>query len=169
MFRVGVGAVPLLLPLMLQVGFGLSPLDSGLLTFASAVGALFMKTMSTWILRRFGFRSTLVINAVVASLLMAACALFGPATPHVVIIAVLLAGGCMRSLQFTSLNAISYADVSQREPVETILRATASRAYTRLAHRGTAGRRPRRPGGDRINVVRNSPDNCPLGVIMRAN
>jgi EmrB/QacA subfamily drug resistance transporter len=114
-FRVGVGAVPLLLPLMLQVGFGLSPLDSGLLTFASAVGALFMKTLSTWILRRFGFRSTLVLNAVIASLLMAACALFGPATPHVVIIAVLLAGGCMRSLQFTSLNAISYADVSQRE------------------------------------------------------
>ena len=115
MFRVGQGALPFLLPLMLQIGFGMSPLDSGLLTFVSAVGALFMKTMASRILRHWGFRTVLVVNSVFASLTVASCALFSAGTPHLVILAVLLFGGCLRSLQFTSLNAISYADVSQRE------------------------------------------------------
>jgi EmrB/QacA subfamily drug resistance transporter len=115
LFRVGQGAMPFLLPLMLQLGFGMSPLGSGLLTFVSAVGALFMKTMSTRILRRWGFRTVLVVNSVLASLTLASCALFSAGTPHIVILAVLLVGGCLRSLQFTSLNAISYADVSQRD------------------------------------------------------
>jgi predicted MFS family arabinose efflux permease len=93
----------------------MSPLRSGLLTFVSAVGALFMKTMSTRILRRWGFRSVLAVNSVLASATMATCALFDAGTPHLVILTVLLLGGCLRSLQFTSLNAISYADVSQRD------------------------------------------------------
>jgi EmrB/QacA subfamily drug resistance transporter len=114
-FRVGMGAIPFLLPLMLQVGFGLNPLGSGLLTFASAVGSLFMKTMSTRILRRWGFRVVLTVNSVLASLTIASFAAFTAGTSHVVIWAVLLVGGCLRSLQFTSLNAISYADVTQRE------------------------------------------------------
>ncbi len=110
-FRIGVGAIPFLLPLMLQLGFGLSPLQSGLLTFMSAVGAMFMKTIAALILSRFGFRRVLVANALVASMGLATYGLFRPDTPHAVVMAVLLFTGCMRSLQFTSLNAISYADV----------------------------------------------------------
>jgi MFS family permease len=80
-FRVGIGATPFLLPLLLQLGFGLTPFQSGLLTFASAVGAMAMKATAAPILRRFGFRSVLVINAVVSGLFIAATALFTPLMP----------------------------------------------------------------------------------------
>lgn len=115
LFRSGQGAVPFLLPMMLQIAFGLNPLPSGLLTFAAAVGALFMKTLTTTILGRWGFRTVLSANAIAASVVLAACGLFSITTPHAVILTVLLIGGCLRSLQFTSLNAISFAEVSPRE------------------------------------------------------
>ena len=112
LFRLSVGAIPFLLPLMLQVGFGLSAFASGSLTFASAVGAVTMKLTATPILRRYGFKRVLCINAVISSALLAACALFSAATPHAVIITVLLVGGFFRSLQFTSLNTLGYADIA---------------------------------------------------------
>jgi len=111
LFRIGIGATPFLLPLMLQLGFGLSPVQSGLLTFVSAIGAMFMKTIAARILKRYGFRRVLVVNALVASLMLCGFGLFRPETPHVFIIGTLLVSGCFRSLQFTSLNAISYAEV----------------------------------------------------------
>jgi len=111
LFRIGIGATPFLLPLMLQLGFGLSPLQSGLLTFVSAVGAIFMKTVAAWVLKRLGFRRVLVLNALIASALLASFGLFRPDTAHAIIYGVLLISGCARSLQFTSLNAISYAEV----------------------------------------------------------
>ncbi|GMV30151.1 MAG: MFS transporter [Rhodanobacteraceae bacterium] len=111
LFRIGVGATPFLLPLMLQLGFGLNPLQSGLVTFVAAAGAMFMKTLAASILRRFGFRRVLMVNALVASVLLAGYGLFRADTPHLVMSAVLLVAGCFRSLQFTSLNAIAYADV----------------------------------------------------------
>jgi EmrB/QacA subfamily drug resistance transporter len=111
LFRIGIGASPFLLPLMLQVGFGLTPVQSGLLTFVSAVGAMFMKTLAALILRRAGFRRVLLWNALAASAALCAFGLFRPSTAHLVIIGTLLVSGCLRSLQFTSLNAISYAEV----------------------------------------------------------
>ncbi len=111
LFRIGIGATPLLLPLMLQLGFGLTPLQSGLLTFASAVGAMFMKTIASGVLKRFGFRRVLWVNALIGAASMIAYGLFRADTPHWLILGVLLLGGCFRSLQFTSLNAISYAEV----------------------------------------------------------
>lgn len=115
LFRVGVGATPFLLPLMLQLGFGLSPIESGLLTFVSAIGAIFMKTIAAWILKVMGFRRVLFMNALLASAILAGFGLFRPMTPELVIIATLLVSGCCRSLQFTSLNAISYADVDAKQ------------------------------------------------------
>ncbi len=114
-FRVGVGAVPFLLPLMLQLGFGMNPLQSGLLTFAAAAGALFVKTVANKALRRFGFKRVLLINSVIAGAFIGANALFTPQTPHFVMLAALFFGGCLRSLQFTAINALGYADVSNRE------------------------------------------------------
>ncbi|MGA0593599.1 MFS transporter [Enterovirga sp. CN4-39] len=111
LFRIGVGAIPFLLPLMFQLGFGLSPVHSGLLTFASAAGAMVMKGLAARILRQFGFRQVLIWNALVASGFIAAFGLFQPTTPALVVLAVLLVGGCFRSLQFTGLNTIVYADV----------------------------------------------------------
>ena len=115
LFRIGIGAIPFLLPLMLQVGFGLSPLASGSLTFIAAVGALFMKTMAKRILERTGFRRLLTVNAFIGAAFVAANGFFSPETPHWLIMVILLIGGCFRSLQFTSLNAIGYADISNRE------------------------------------------------------
>jgi EmrB/QacA subfamily drug resistance transporter len=114
LFRIGIGATPFLLPLMLQLGFGLSPLRSGLLTFVSAIGAIFMKTIAARVLKTFGFRRVLVANALIASALLCGFGLFRPDTPHIFIIGTLLVSGCFRSLQFTSLNAISYAEVDSR-------------------------------------------------------
>ncbi len=111
LFRIGIGATPFLLPLMLQLGFGLDPLQSGLITFTSAAGAMFMKTLAARILRRWGFRRVMVTNALVASLMLCCFGLFRADTPYPLIIGVLLVSGCFRSLQFTSLNAIVYAEV----------------------------------------------------------
>jgi EmrB/QacA subfamily drug resistance transporter len=112
LFRAGLGATPFLLPLLFQIGFGLNPLQSGLLTCFSAVGAMFIKTITVSILRNWGFRTVLSINGVAASAIIVAFGLFSAATPHWAIAAVLLASGCLRSLQFTALNAISFADIA---------------------------------------------------------
>ena len=110
-FRLGIGALPFLLPLMLQIGFGMTPFRSGLITFVSAVGAMTMKVAAATVLRRFGFRNILVTNALVSACFLAACATFTQATPVAVMLVLLLVGGFFRSLQFTSINTIAYADV----------------------------------------------------------
>jgi EmrB/QacA subfamily drug resistance transporter len=120
LFRLGIGALPFLLPLLMQVGFGLSPFGSGLVTFSSAVGSMGMKTLAARIIRTFGFRNIMVINAVVSSVFLAACALFTVTTPLLLIMIILVVGGFFRSLQFTAINTLAYADV---EP-EQMSRAT---------------------------------------------
>jgi MFS family permease len=112
-FRTGIGALPFLLPLLFQVGFGLTPFESGSLTFAAAAGAFLMKFTASTALRWFGFRQTLVANSLISGAFLAACALFTPWTPHWLLLLILLTGGFFRSLQFTALNAISYADIEQ--------------------------------------------------------
>src|SRR5947199_345636 len=109
--RVGIGALPFLLPLLMQVGFGLSPFRSGLVTFSSAVGAMGMKTLAARIIRTFGFRNIMVINAIVSSVFLAASALFTVATPLLLIMIILVVGGFFRSLQFTAINTVAYAEV----------------------------------------------------------
>lgn len=120
LFRVGVGALPFLLPLMFQLGFGLSAFASGALTFVSGFGAMAMKFAAQPLLRRFGFRGVLIGNAAIAAALGGVPAFFTPVTPAAVILALLLMGGLSRSLQFTALNAIAYADV----PKERLSAAT---------------------------------------------
>jgi EmrB/QacA subfamily drug resistance transporter len=112
--RVGIGALPFLLAMLLQLVFGLNPFASGMITFTSAIGALTMKFTVGPIVRRFGFRRVLIFNGAISALLMISYALFRPGFPTFIIIATLLAGGFFRSLQFTSLNTIAYADVSQK-------------------------------------------------------
>ena len=115
LFRIGVGAMPLLLPLLFQLGFGMTPLNSGLLTFVAAIGAIGMKTAAGAILRRFGFRNVLALNSIISGALIAAPALFTQVTPVWVMLAILFVGGFFRSLQFTCINAISVAEVDQSE------------------------------------------------------
>jgi EmrB/QacA subfamily drug resistance transporter len=111
LFRTGIGAIPFLLPMMLQVGFGASAVQSGLITFASSAGALVMKPATQHALRLFGFRDTLVWNGVISAVMIAICAAFRPTWPAAAIYAALLIGGFFRSLQFTAYNTLAYGDV----------------------------------------------------------
>jgi EmrB/QacA subfamily drug resistance transporter len=111
LFRIGAGALPFLLPLLMQLGFGMTPFQSGLVTLSSAVGAMMMKWAVPRILRRIGFRNALTFNGAVAAVALAACAAFTASTPVPAMIGVLLLGGFFRSLQFTSVNAIAFAEV----------------------------------------------------------
>ncbi|WP_304187047.1 MFS transporter [Phenylobacterium aquaticum] len=113
--RLAMGAMPFMLAMLLQIGFGMSPFQAGLLTFMSAAGAIVMKTAAPPILRRFGFRTVLSVNAIITGVSFLAYGLFKPTTPHIVIMAVLLVGGFFRSLQFTSLNGMAFADVEQHQ------------------------------------------------------
>jgi EmrB/QacA subfamily drug resistance transporter len=111
LLRIGIGAVPFLLPLMLQLGFGLSAFHSGLLTFVAAAGALLMKMTAAPILRRFGFRRVLLGNAILCGAMLASYGFFRPDTPAWLLMSVLLVSGYFRSLQFTGVNTICYADI----------------------------------------------------------
>ena len=111
--RMGIGALPFLLAMLLQLVFGLNPFASGLITFTSAVGALTMKFTVGPIIRRFGFRSVLIGNGLISGLLLISYAMFRPGLPKTLMIGLLLAGGFFRSLQFTCLNTVAYADISR--------------------------------------------------------
>ncbi|MGX5658616.1 DHA2 family efflux MFS transporter permease subunit [Castellaniella ginsengisoli] len=113
--RFSVGASPFLLAILLQVGFGLSAFSAGMITFTSAAGAMLMKLVATPIVRRFGFRRVLTTNALIAAAFTAACALFQADTPIWAMVAVLLVGGFFRSLQFTAVNALTYADLDSAQ------------------------------------------------------
>ena len=110
-FRVTIGTVPFLLPLLFQIGFGLDAFHSGLLVLATFLGNIGMKPFTTAIMRRWGFRTTALATGVFASATMAVCALFYPATPVPVLVVVLFAGGLARSMQFTVLNTLGFADI----------------------------------------------------------
>jgi len=138
-FRVGIGAIPFLLPLMLQLGFGMTPFESGMLTFISAAGALLMKMTATRIIRHFGFRPVLVWNAVISSLFLMSYALFRQDTPHLLILGLLLVGGYFRSLQFTSLNTLAFADIApQRMSRASSFSSTAQQLSASLGVAGGA-------------------------------
>jgi EmrB/QacA subfamily drug resistance transporter len=126
LFRIGIGALPFLLPLLLQVGFGMSPFQSGLITFASAVGAIAMKFVAPPVLRRFGFRRVFMANTLVTSAFVALPATFALGVPVWLMTTLLLIGGFFRSLQFTSINALAFADVPpQRMSKATTLTSVA--------------------------------------------
>ena len=109
--RIAVGAMPFLLPMMLQLGFGLSAAQSGLITFVSSLGSLAMRLAAPVLLRRLGFRNVLMWIGLVATLLLAASAAFRPSWSVATIYVVLVLNGFFQSLQFMAYNTIAYADV----------------------------------------------------------
>jgi len=116
------GAMPFVLPLYFQLGFGLPAFSAGLLVFAYAAGNLGMKAITTRLLRAFGFRRLLIVNGVLVAAFILAVAITGPATPRPVLIALLFLAGCFRSLQHTSINTLTFADVpaEQRSSATTL-------------------------------------------------
>jgi EmrB/QacA subfamily drug resistance transporter len=112
LFRAGAGTLVYLLPLLLQIVFGMTAFLSGILTFASAAGAMSMKITARPILKRFGFRTAMIGNAIISAATIAWCAFFTEATPVLLIFVLLLVGGFFQSFQFTATQAIVYADVA---------------------------------------------------------
>lgn len=124
LFRIGIGSIPLLLPLMLQLGFGMSAFQSGSITFSASAGALLMKTTAHPILARFGFRRILIFDALISGVFLASYGFFTPATPIFIIVTTLLIGGFIRSLEFTSINAITYAEIETGQMSKAVTFAT---------------------------------------------
>ncbi len=115
LFRIGIGAVPFLLPLMLQLGFGLSPFDAGLITFYSAAGAILAKFIAPAVFARFGFRGVSLSMTLLSAALLAALGLFDKATPAFLMVIILFVSGIVRSTFFTGINALGFADVSEEQ------------------------------------------------------
>lgn len=113
--RIAVGAMPFLLPMMFQVGFGDSAVKSGLITFVSSVGSLAMRACAPWFLNRLGFRTVLTWIGALANSILALSAAFRPDWPLPLIYAVLFANGFFQSLQFMAYNTIAYADMPREQ------------------------------------------------------
>ena len=115
LFRITVGAMPFLLPMTMQLGFGMSAAQSGLITFVSSAGSLAMRAAAPAILRRVGYRNALIWNSLICCAAFATYAAFRPGWPLFLIYLVLLVGGFFQSLQFTAYNTIAYADVPRTQ------------------------------------------------------
>jgi EmrB/QacA subfamily drug resistance transporter len=113
LFRIAIGAIPFLLPLLFQVGFAFSPVRSGLLVLAVFAGNLVMKPLTTPILRRSSFRTILITNGLLNAAGIFACAFLTPTTPVIAIVTLLFVGGMTRSMQFTALSTLAFAEVPE--------------------------------------------------------
>jgi EmrB/QacA subfamily drug resistance transporter len=115
LFRMGVSAVPFLVPVMFQIGFGYDAFKAGTLLMAVFAGNLAMKPMTTWILKRFGFRRVLIVNGLLNVAMIAACAAIAVDMPLPVVCLILFLSGMTRSMQFTALNTVAFADIARSE------------------------------------------------------
>ncbi len=113
--RISIGGIPFLLPLLYQVGLGFTPIQSGLLMMPQAVAAMSLKLTMPRILTRFGYRGVLISNTMALGFLILLFALIDGDTPIWLIVALLFCFGFFTSLQYTSMNTLVYADVSERE------------------------------------------------------
>jgi EmrB/QacA subfamily drug resistance transporter len=129
-FRIAIQMTPFLLPLLFQVGFGRTAFASGLLMLAYAAGNLGMKTVTTRVLKRFGFRRVVIVNGAIVTLSLLACALLSPHTADAAIAAVLFAAGLCRSMQFTTITTLGFVDV---QPALMSGASTLSSTLTQLA------------------------------------
>ncbi len=114
-FRIGIGAFPFLMPLMLQLTFGLTPFESGLTTFVSAFGAIISKFGATRLYARFGFPRVLAVTSLIGSGFLAVNGFFTPQTNHYLLMLCLFVGGLTRSFLFTGVNTLGYADISEAD------------------------------------------------------
>ena len=113
--RAAISATPFLLPLMLEVGFGFTALDAGLLLLIYMLANFLMKIATNPIVRRFGMRQVLVVNGAITAAGIAACALIYPKLPFFLTGAILLLAGASRSLQFSALTYTTFAEIGPEE------------------------------------------------------
>lgn len=111
--RLGIGGLPFLLPLLYQVGMGFPAWKSGLLMMPAALAAMGMKMASQGLIKRLGYRQILTVNTVCAGVTIGLFSLVGPSTPLLFIVLIGLMQGFFNSMQFSSMNSLAYADVSE--------------------------------------------------------
>ena len=113
--RLGIGGIPFLFPLLYQVGLGFTPIQSGLLMMPQAIAAMSLKPMMPRILARFGYRTVLVSNTIIIGLFILLFATIGKGTPLWLVVAEVFFYGFFTSLQYTCMNTLVYADVSEKQ------------------------------------------------------
>ncbi len=113
--RLGIGGVPFLLPLLYQVGLGFTPVQSGLLIMPQAIAAMSTKFLLPRVLARIGYRGVLISNTVILGLLLLAFATIGLHTPVWTIVLLAFFYGAFTSLQYTSMNTLVYADITEEQ------------------------------------------------------
>jgi EmrB/QacA subfamily drug resistance transporter len=113
--RLGIGGMPFLLPLLYQIGLGYHAWQAGLLTMPQAAAAITMKMCSKWILARLGHRRVLIANTVLLGLNIMLFTQIGPGSPIAAILALSFTQGFFASLQFTSMNTLTFADVADKD------------------------------------------------------
>ncbi|MDC9823994.1 MFS transporter [Devosia sp. ZB163] len=114
-YRLGTGAMPFLFPLMLQLGFGLNPFESGMVTFATAIGAFSAKFVTERLLMRFGFKPSLIASTAVSALGLVGMGIYGPETPVPLMMAFLVITGFFQSVFWTTTNAFVFADIEDKD------------------------------------------------------
>ena len=155
LFRASISAVPFLLPLMFQVGFGMDAFHSGLLVLAVFVGNLTIKPATTPLIRRLGFRKLLLINGALNVLSLLACAFISPQTPVWLIMLILYLGGVFRSIQFTAVSTLAFADVpsAQMSYANTLFSTATQLAVGLGITLGAIGIRIGEKMGDLLNMA----------------
>jgi EmrB/QacA subfamily drug resistance transporter len=122
--RIAINMTPFLLPLMFQIGFGTTPFEAGIMLLVYMVGNLVMKSVTTPILRRFGFRDVIRVNGMLCVASLIACGLLSPMAPLAVVYGVLFVAGMTRSMNFTSMSTLAFADIpTHAQPGATTLAA----------------------------------------------
>lgn len=111
--RMVIGVAPYLVPLMFQEGFGLNPFQSGMLFLATMAGNLAMKPATIWVMRHYNFRTVLLVNGFLVALFTFFTSLLLPQTPVILIVVVMFLSGMFRSMQFSAITTLAFADVSQ--------------------------------------------------------
>src|SRR5208337_3503204 len=113
--RLGIGGIPFILPLLYQVGLGFSPIQSGLLMMPQAIAAMSLKMTMPKILARFGYRAVLISNTIIIGMLILLFSTIGQGTPVWLIVIMVFCYGFFTSLQYTSMNTLVYADISEEQ------------------------------------------------------
>lgn len=124
-FRLGIGAIPFLLPLMFQLCFKMSAITSGCLVFITAAGAIFLKTFIKYIFNKFHFYKLLIFGTIISSILTAIYGLFTATTPYWLLLSILFVSGFLRSMCFTTMNSLGFSeinrkDMSQASPIQAV-------------------------------------------------
>ncbi|MGA2777568.1 MAG: DHA2 family efflux MFS transporter permease subunit [Steroidobacteraceae bacterium] len=113
--RLGIGGMPFLLPLLYQVGFGFTPIQSGLLIMPQALAAMSLKLTMPRLLRTFGYRRVLIFNTIAIGAMIASLSAVQITTSVWLLVPVLFLFGFLQSLQFTSMNTLAYADINEEQ------------------------------------------------------